>query len=153
MDDRPPHTRAPQPEAAHQVEVLRIAAETLRDIARQRPRGPWRWGEPDLGVGEVTPIGIGEPTPITVEPTPFPGPHLARSRIHAEPLTAIYPTPARQVGMNAIGPEMVAALATLLDGVAERIADGGATSADEVQRAAVAVARCVIHAAAGTTDA
>jgi hypothetical protein len=31
------------------AQLLRAAAEELRRSCRQAPRGPWRWGDPDVG--------------------------------------------------------------------------------------------------------
>lgn len=148
MDDRTQLTQQSQPETWDRTELLRTAAQTLRHVAREVPRGPWRWGDPDLGVGESTPIGIGEPTPIADEPRPGQGPHLPRWRVHAEPDDGIYPGPARKIRTDAIGPELAEALAALLDSLAERNEDSGASPSDEVERAAVAVAACVIHTVA-----
>jgi hypothetical protein len=31
------------------VELLRAAAAALRRVGTDVPRGPWRWGDPDVG--------------------------------------------------------------------------------------------------------
>ena len=68
MDNRPALSRQPPPEAWDHADLLRTAAETLRYIAREVPRGPWRWGEPDLGDGEPAPVSY---THLTLPTTPY----------------------------------------------------------------------------------
>jgi hypothetical protein len=147
MDNRPAFAQDPQPETSGHAKLLRVAAETLRDIVREVPRGPWRWGEPDLAIEEPLSVGIGNPISTR-------SPHARRWRGPAESLDtttpAVRPRPAWTVPIDAVGPEVAEALATLLDQLAKRIEDGATDSADEVERAAVAVAGCVIHAAEST---
>ena len=147
MDNRPALAQDPQPETSGHAELLRVAAETLRGIVREVPRGPWRWGEPDLAIQE--PLSVGIEKPISTR-----NPRARRWRRPAEALetrtTAVRPRPAWTVPIDAVGPEVAEALATLLDQLAKRIEENASDSADEGERAAVAVAGCVIHAAEST---
>jgi hypothetical protein len=147
MDNRPAFAQDPQPETSGHAELLRVAAETLRGMVREVPRGPWRWGEPDLAIEEPLSVGIGNPISTR-------SPHARRWRGPAESLETttpvVHPPPAWTVPIDAVGPGVAEALATLLEQLAKRIEDGATDSADEVERAAVAVAGCVIHAAEST---
>ena len=112
--------------------MVRAAAAALRRVAREVPRGPWRWARPDLQVDEpsltdIPPVARGllpdDPLDLTPELTP--------------------PRPAAGALAELVHPEIADALATLLDQLAHRIEDGDV--AWEVGRSAVALARIVLH--------
>jgi hypothetical protein len=127
-------------QASH-ADVLRMAAETLRYLAREVPRGPWRWAEPDLE---------------TADPLMAPHLHGPRRPAHDAALVATTATVGRQptplVGSNVIDPEIGEVLATLLELMAERPEDDATESADRVERAVVAVARSVLRAASRSAE-
>jgi hypothetical protein len=135
MSNRPASVPEPPPEPRGHADTLRVAAETLRYIAREVPRGPWRWAEPDLDLGV---------------PVPTPGAHVPRWPRATEAPEEFAPVVHPRIRTDVVSPEVAEALATLLDRMATRLEQGGAESAagtsaaEEVERAAVAVARCVI---------
>ena len=56
---------AGRPGVREAVEVLRAAVEVLRSIARNLPRGPWWWGDPDVGdESGAGPLPRPEPWPV-----------------------------------------------------------------------------------------
>jgi hypothetical protein len=117
------------------ADLVRSAAGALRRIAREEPRGPWRWARPDLEVGEP---------PLTDAPL------RTRQRLLDDPLHELTPPVAMPQPAGApaglVRPEAADALATLLERIAHRLDEDGA---DEIGRSAVVLARTLLHPAGG----
>jgi hypothetical protein len=125
------------------VEVLRAAAEGLRRLARDLPRGPWRWGDPDVG-DEPGPVPVHEPwtvVPPSRYPKPFGEPEPVGHRDPFAPFPDGIPPLRRRVGAHAAGG---------LDVLASRVERDERAIDPETARAAVAVARVALRSCART---
>ena len=138
MNDRLVTTDEPTTRMS-QTEVLRTAAQALRYCAREVPRGPWRWAEPDLDITE----------PFTDRGRHWRPPHNVV--LEAAEATAA-PQPAQRVCPDVVDPEIGEVLATLLELMAERLESDSTDSIEGTERAAVAVARSVLQAAARSAE-
>jgi hypothetical protein len=137
VNDRPDAASAHH---ADQVAALRAAVAALQRIAREEPRGPWRWAHPDL-----------EPGAPPLVPPPGLRRHLLDDPLDKVAPLVVTPHPAPVTRSGPVPPEIADALATLLDQVARSLEeDGGAP--DGIARAAVAVARLVPSPVTAATD-
>jgi hypothetical protein len=141
MSDGPAPQGEPSSRNGGQAGMVRAAAEALRRIAHDVPRGPWRWAHADLHLGEP---------PLTDVPGG------ARRGPGGNPLEEIegssvtpHPVPGRRA--EPVHPEIADALAAVLDGLAGRIDDGDDTIDDGISRPAVALARLVLRMTATST--
>jgi hypothetical protein len=133
---------------------LRAAAEVLRAVARNRPRGPWRWGDPEVGdepCGHSTPQhqpGPAFPPHRWPDPLDEPAPLSHRDPLFpfAEPLRP------RTWPATAVGPAVAEPLAALLDVVAGQVERDDRGVDQAAVRAAVAVARSVLRSCTPDTD-
>ncbi|MGH4008314.1 MAG: hypothetical protein ACRDTH_09220 [Pseudonocardiaceae bacterium] len=144
-------------------DLLRQAAETLRQAARYAKPGPWQGGDPDLIGGAL------EQDRSTLEhlaaPTPLPA--IRRTQAVGEPAfpglrdslevfeDALQPThprvPANARWIELVSPLIAEPLATLLHSLAQRLEETiqtGGSADDEPYRSAVAVAKVVVGATA-----
>ena len=149
--------------AGEVVAALRQAAELLRSVGREHPRGPWRWADPD----STGPIGDARPESGSrhgaaqgLDPREAPGSAAWQADPAADPLTTFEhlipgrtpagpaPTSARHLHPAMVEPSLAGPLADLLDAVADAAADSPRASATiEPYRAAMRVARWVQAAA------
>jgi hypothetical protein len=153
---------APDPTGRDAVALLRAAAEVLRSATRTRPRGPWRWGDPEIDRGVDQEVG-GRPTPQhqpwpALPPHRWPDPLDAPDPLgHGDPL---FPFPddapplrPRTWPATVVGPAVAEPLAALLDVVAGQVERDDHGVDPEAARAAVAVARSVLRSCPpGTTS-
>jgi hypothetical protein len=133
------------------VELVRAAVVVLRRASRDLPRGPWRWGDPDLGDDEPgtdprpelwpvhpphrRPNPLSEPVPGLRDPYgPFPDDLPSAVRPPVEPRRPLV-----------LDPALADALAALLERHADQIERDDRTMDVETARAAVAVARSVLR--------
>jgi hypothetical protein len=159
MNERP----ATSPNGHSAADLLRRAAEMLRQAAREAPPGLWRWGDPDVDGGGL------EQYRSTLEhlpgSTPFPAvsqtqaagePVLPRLRDPLEDFEeALQPThshvPANARCIALVSPLLAEPLATLLHSLSQRLEETietGGSADDEPYRSAVAVAKVIVGAAA-----
>jgi hypothetical protein len=136
------------------VALLRAAAEVVRTATRNRPRGPWRWGDPEVDHEVDHEVG-GRPTPQR-QPWPALPPHRWPDPLegpaplgHDDPL---FPFPdeapplrPRTWPATVVGPAVAEPLAALLDVVAGQVERDDRGVDQDAVRAAVAVARSVLR--------
>ena len=149
-------------EAGEVVAALRQAAELLRCVGREHPRGPWRWADPDpAGLsGDAQPEGGSQHGAVRgPDRRAATGPAAWRADPEADPLTTFehlipgpVPASAQHVHADVVEPSLAGPLADLLDAVADAAADSpGASATIEPYRAALRVARWVHAAARGAS--
>jgi hypothetical protein len=160
------------PESGSAAEWLRRAAAVLREQLRELPHGPWRWADPDIGSGgppddiaelgrdpgralgstPVHPSGIGQP-PLPGWRDPAFAPPMSTFEDVGHPARSRVPVGARPVG--GIAPAIAEPLATLLDQLARQVEQGdqgGAGGEEDVEQAAVAVAKIILELTVPPSD-
>jgi hypothetical protein len=141
------------------AEMLHAAAEVLRRATRAVPRGPWRWGNPDVGDDEpgADPHSRPEPWPVHLphrrpspldEPVP-PGLHDPYGPLPDAVRPPVHPHVPSGPPLG-LDPALADSLAALLERHAERIGQDDRTLDGETARAAVAVARSVLRSGAAS---
>lgn len=142
------------------IQVLRAAAEVVRRATRDLPRGPWRWGDPDVGedVPDVAPLvhraSPGPPLPRTAGRARLDEPLPSGMRDVFGTMPDDAPLPVRPVHRRpplVLDPALAEPLATLLELIAGQVErdDGAAYTA--TARAAEALAQAVLRSAGTPT--
>jgi hypothetical protein len=109
------------------AQLLRTAADALRRAGRPEPRGPWRWGDPDVGdQPDSGPVPRHELWPAP--PDRWPSPLDEPARMHLRDPFGPSPSeaPAVHPGVRSptsrpLDPDVAESLAALLDVLAEHI--------------------------------
>lgn len=152
MSDHPAAT----PAARDTVEVLRAAAQVLRRRTRELPRGPWRWGDPDVGDESATgPTPPYEPRPVLPPhrwPNPLDEPAPLGHRDPFAPFPDDVPPPLRPRTRprppTVLDPGVAEPLAALLNLLAEQVERDERGADTETAWTAAALARSVLRSCA-----
>jgi len=145
------HVEAAAAQPRDAAQLLRAAAEELRRSCRLMPRGPWRWGDPDVGDGpDSDPVprhelwppppggrsnpleerpSLGHRDPFGPSPSEWPPLHPGVHPPHSHPLDA----------------EVAEPLAALLDVLAEHLERDDEVVDPRTRLTAVSLARSVLH--------
>ena len=147
MSDRADGATPPR-EAAR---LLRAAADAARQAGRHLPRGPWRWGDPDVGDepdGGSTPRHELWPDPVHRRPNPLDEPVPSHHRDPFGPSPTDRPPLPPHAGPRrppVLDPAVAEPLATLLDALAGRLEDDGGALDPWTSLAAVSLARSLLR--------
>ena len=133
------------------AQLLRAAADVLRRAGQQGPRGPWRWGDPDVGDqpdSGLVPRHELWPAPSDRWPNPLdePGPLRHRDPFGPSPSESPPSHPGvRAPGSHLLDPEVADPLAALLDVLAGHIERDGEAVDPQARLTAVSLARSLIR--------
>ena len=133
------------------AQLLRAAADVLRRAAQQGPRGPWRWGDPDVGdQPDSGPVPRHElwPAPPDRWPNPLdePGPPRHRDPFGPSPSDSLPLHPGvRAPTSHLLDPEVADPLAALLDVLAGHIERDDEAVDPQARLTAVSLARSLIR--------
>jgi len=149
------HVEAAAAQPRDAAQLLRAAAEELRRSCRLVPRGPWRWGDPDVGDGpDSDPVPRHElwPHPPGQRPNPLEERPPLGHRDPFGPSPSEWPPlhpGVHQPHSHQLDPEVAEPLAALLDVLAERLERDDEVVDPRTRLTAVSLARSVLHSASG----